>query len=123
MPRQCAICVSADRLAFEAAVASGTTVTVAARSMGLPQPAAFRHARSHGAAPALALVEPWAAVDTFRAAFGAEPMPHQVAYLSSTRHLLVRKGRQVGMTQAAAALAIHVARQRPGDLAAVISAS
>jgi hypothetical protein len=123
MPRQCAACISPDRLAFEAAVDGGMTVKAAAGRVGLANDTAARHIRSHARAPTLSVVDPWTAVDTFRAAFGVEPMPHQATYLASTGHLLVRKGRQVGMTQAAAALAIHVARQKAGNLAAVISPS
>lgn len=109
-------------------MASGSTVTASAKAAALPLPAAFRHARSHAPLDGshrreLSAVEAWTAVDTFRAAFGLEPMAHQVAYLESSGHLLVRKGRQAGLTQAAAALAIHVARERPGNLAAVISPS
>ena len=38
MPRQCAVCISSDRLAFEAAVAAGSTVKGAALAAGLPCP-------------------------------------------------------------------------------------
>ena len=111
-------------------MAAGSTVKGAALAAGLPVPAAFRHIRLHGRdrvrerrRSPLAAVEPWTAVDTFRAAFGDEPMAHQVAYLESTGNLLVRKGRQTGMTQSAAGLAIHTARERPGNLVAIISPS
>jgi hypothetical protein len=120
----CAVCASADRGAFEAAVAGGQSVLAAGRAIGLHRDAAYRHIRNHKRLdpPRLAAV-PSSAVDTFRAAFGHEPMAHQVTYLESSGHLLVRKGRQVGMTEAAAGLAIHVARATPGSLAAVISPS
>jgi Terminase large subunit, T4likevirus-type, N-terminal len=125
MPSRCTICLAPARLEFEALLAAGQSVRSAARTLGLSNEAAKRHARRHLGAmrPVAVAGELWTAVDTFRAAFGVEPMPHQVAYLDSTGHLLVRKGRQVGMTQAAAALAIHVARQKPGNLAAIISPS
>jgi Terminase large subunit, T4likevirus-type, N-terminal len=123
MPRQCEVCIAPNRPEFEAAVAAGQSVRKAAVVHGLHLDAAYRHIRNHGRAQRPRAVEPWTPVDTFRAAFGDEPMAHQVAYLASTGHLLVRKGRQVGMTQAAAALAIHVARERAGNLAAVISPS
>jgi hypothetical protein len=123
----CAVCSSGDRAAFEAAVAGGQSVRSAALASGLHRDAAYRHIRNHGRVEKprrnLAAVPSWTPVDTFRAAFGVEPMPHQVAYLESTGHLLVLKGRQTGMTLAGAALAIHVARQTPGSLAAVISPS
>lgn len=61
------------------------------------------------------------AVDTFRLAFGMEPMPHQVDYLTEVRDLAVLKGRQIGMTTAAAALAIHVARSGFGPDVVIVS--
>jgi Terminase large subunit, T4likevirus-type, N-terminal len=129
VPRQCQACVSLNRAAFEAAVAGGQSVRAAAAASGLHRDAAYRHIRNHGRVEKprrrgnLSVVEPWTPVDTFRTAFGVEPMPHQITYLESTGHLLVRKGRQTGMTLAGAALAIHVARATPGNLAAVISPS
>jgi hypothetical protein len=121
----CAVCASADRGAFEALVAGGHSVRSAALASGLRRDAAYRHTRNHKRleTPRLAAVPSWTPVDTFRAAFGHDPMPHQVTYLESSGHLLVRKGRQVGMTEAAAGLAIHVVRATPGSLAAVISPS
>jgi hypothetical protein len=125
MPTQCQICTAPELAAFDAALAAGTSIWRVARELGLNYRASARHVqRGHSQRPtALSVVEPWTAVDTFRAAFNVEPMAHQTTYLGSTGNLLVRKGRQVGMTQAAAALAIHVARQKPGNLAAVISPS
>jgi hypothetical protein len=125
MPSRCSICLAPQRVEFEALLAAGTSVRAAAKTLGLSNEAAKRHARRHlGATGRVAALLPtWTAVDTFRAAFGVEPMAHQVTYLESTGHLLVRKGRQVGMTTAAAGLAIHVARQKPGNLAAIISPS
>jgi hypothetical protein len=62
-------------------------------------------------------------VETFAEAFHHQAMAHQVAYLAEDRDLVVLKGRQVGMTEAAGALAIHTARSRPGSLSAIISPS
>jgi hypothetical protein len=62
-------------------------------------------------------------VATFREAWGLEPKPHQVEYLTEERSTLVLKGRQVGFTQAGAALAIHAARSRPGSMSLIISTS
>ncbi len=46
----------------------------------------------------------------FGEAFGLDPLPWQVAYLRETRPAVVLKGRQVGASLSAAALAVHTAR-------------
>src|SRR5437773_869575 len=46
----------------------------------------------------------------FAAAFGLDPLTWQVGYLRETRPTLTLKGRQVGASMAAAALAITAAR-------------
>jgi hypothetical protein len=48
-------------------------------------------------------------VETFKAAFGLDPHPWQLAYLRSTAPTAVLKSRQIGATAAAAAAAIHQA--------------
>lgn len=60
---------------------------------------------------------------TFREAFGEEPHDWQVGYLRETRPAAVLKGRQVGATQGAAALAIHSARYWPDTDAVIVSPS
>jgi len=60
-------------------------------------------------------------VDTFRAAFGLDPYPWQPGYLRETRDLVFLKGRQIGATEGAAGLAIHVARSGPGPDVVVVS--
>src|SRR4051794_33603386 len=66
---------------------------------------------------------PASAVETSQAAFGFEPMDHQVALLTEARPTIALKGRQVGMSTAASALAIHTALAKRGSLAVVISPS
>lgn len=66
---------------------------------------------------------PGDAMETFRLAFDMEPKPHQVEYLGETANLAVLKGRQIGMTQAAAALAIHTARASFGPDVVIVSPS
>ena len=51
-------------------------------------------------------------VITFADAFGEDPHDWQVDYLRERRPSVILKGRQVGATQAAAALAIHTTRYR-----------
>jgi hypothetical protein len=63
------------------------------------------------------------AAETFRLAFAMEPKAHQVEYLAETQNLAVLKGRQIGMTQAAAALAIHTARSSYGPDVVIVSPS
>jgi hypothetical protein len=50
-------------------------------------------------------------------------MDHQREYLATDEDTVFLKGRQVGATQSAAGLAIHVARTMPGSLTAIISPS
>jgi hypothetical protein len=131
MPARCTICTSPLRSTFDAAVSAGRRVKDVARDLSLPYESAKRHARGHiGSAPAarkstrrMAESASLSPVETFRAAFGFDPMPHQVAYLDDGRDTLVLKGRQVGMTAAASALAIFTARSGPGRDAVIISPS
>jgi hypothetical protein len=59
----------------------------------------------------------------FSAAFGLEPLPWQVGYLREDRPTAVLKGRQVGASLAAAALAIHTARYWPDANVVIVSPS
>ena len=122
MPRQCAVCTAPNRATFEAVVSEGATVKDAARTAGLPYPAAKRHIRSHGRAPAL-LAGPAAIVETFERASGHPAMAWQRQMLEEARDTLLVKGRQVGATEVAAALAIHTARRKAGSTSAIISPS
>ncbi len=122
MPRQCSICLAPNRATFEAVVSSGATVKEAARAAGLPYPAAKRHIRAHGRAPAL-LVGPAAILETFERASGHSAMAWQRSMLEEARDTLLVKGRQVGATEVAAALAIHTARRKAGSTSAIISPS
>ena len=121
MPRQCSVCVSEARVGFEASVASGTSVRAAAHRLGLPYPAAKRHARLHGrAAAAIGTVS---AIATFSLASGHAPMTWQRAILEETRDTILLKGRQIGATEVASVLAVHTALTRPGSTSAIISPS
>jgi hypothetical protein len=116
------VCISDDRAAFESAAARQTVKHAAAR-FGFHYRAAARHVQNHidrpGAVPA-----PQAGIlETFERAFGYPPMAWQRDLLSETRDTLVLKGRQVGFTACAAALAIHTARQVSGSTSAIISPS
>ena len=59
----------------------------------------------------------------FADAFGLDPLDWQRDYLRETRPTAVLKGRQVGASLAAAALAIHVVRFHPGVDAVIVSPS
>lgn len=122
MPRQCSCCTAPNRATFEAAVAEGVTVKEAARAAGLPYPAAKRHIRSHDRATAL-LAGSTVIVETFERASGHVAMPWQRQMLEEARDTLLVKGRQVGATEVAAALAIHTARRKAGSTSAIISPS
>lgn len=135
MPKRCSICDSPLRAAAEGLRVMRRTVPTIAAELQLPPAPLYRHLRQHVTWPqgsALASLEdeqptpPAAAFDpvgTFRDAFGQEPFDYQVDYLTAETDVIVVKGRQTGFTQAASALAIAVARSKPGALAAVISPS
>jgi hypothetical protein len=59
----------------------------------------------------------------FEQAFGLEPLPWQRGYLRETRPTVVLKGRQVGASLSAAALAIHTARYWPDVNVVIVSPS
>ena len=136
MPKRCSICDSPMRAAAEGLRVMGHTVPAIAEELHLPVAPLYRHLRAHvtwpeGSALASAKEDtpiatdppPFDPVGTFRSAFGQEPFGYQVDYLTATADVVVLKGRQTGFTQAASALAIAVARSKPGALAAVISPS
>jgi hypothetical protein len=116
------VCIAPNRLTFEAAVAAGSTVKDAARAAGLPYYTAKRHARGHGRATS-PTDGPGGIVDTFARASGHVAMAWQRQMLEETRDTLLVKGRQVGATETASALAIHTARRKPGSTSAIISPS
>ena len=60
-------------------------------------------------------------VDLFRRAFLVDPLAWQIDYLRETRPTAVLKGRQVGASFSAAALAIHTARYWPKVNAIIVS--
>lgn len=122
VPRLCAACISPEREAFEAAVASGISVRAAAKTAGLKYDAATSHIRTHD----LTVRKPMPVspiVETFTKASGHAPMPWQVGMLGETRDTLLLKGRQVGATETASALTIDTARRKPGSTSVIISPS
>lgn len=60
---------------------------------------------------------------TFEQAFGVAPLTWQVPYLWEVRNAVILKGRQVGASTCAAALAIRIIRSQPKKLAAIVSPS
>lgn len=116
------MCIAPIRATFEASVDAGATVKDAARNAGLPYPAAKRHIRAHGRVQAV-VDTPGGIVDTFARASGHAPMAWQREMLTDTRDTLLVKGRQVGATEAASALAIATARTKAGSTSAIISPS
>lgn len=132
MAQHCRICVGNPyRAPFEAMVTDGAKVKAAAERYGLSYDSAKRHVRNHAfltavdlsSASSVSQAPSLTPVETFRMAFGFDPMDHQTEYLESTLDTIVLKGRQVGMTAAASALAIWTARSGPGNDAVVISPS
>jgi hypothetical protein len=123
MPKQCQVCIAPNRVAFEAAVAAGSTVKAAAGVAGFPYRSAARHVQNHGGRALSFGRRASRVVETFRRASGHAPMPWQRGMLRETRDTLLVKGRQVGATEVAAALAIHVAMTKPGSTSAIISPS
>lgn len=69
-------------------------------------------------ADALAALDP---VTVFERAFGFTPHAWQIEYLREHRPVVVLKGRQVGASLAAAALAINAAVYVPNSLSAIVS--
>lgn len=62
-------------------------------------------------------------VYTFEQAFGVPPLAWQVPYLEEEKNAVILKGRQVGASTAAAAIAIRYIRHYPNFLAAIVSPS
>lgn len=65
-----------------------------------------------------------AAIDpvvVFERAFGVDALEWQLPYLREQRNTILLKGRQIGASLGAAALAIHLAVYRPNALAAIVS--
>jgi hypothetical protein len=131
VPRLCEVCISPNRPSFEAAVASGATVKAAAGTAGLAYDGAKRHIRNHPrSVTTQARVvtrmnggRPAAIVETFERAFEHAAMTWQRQMLEETRDTFLLKGRQVGATEVASALAIHTARSKAGSTTAIISPS
>lgn len=60
-------------------------------------------------------------VEILERAFKIKAHPWQLDYMRETRNVTVLKGRQVGASQGAAALAIHTALYQPNSLSVIIS--
>lgn len=115
--------------AVEAMRRGGASMAEIANALGVSQPQVKTYLRSVqlrenpvpdiGLAPDLSSMS---ALEVFRAAFEMEPTDWQVAYLTDESPLLLlRKGRQIGATQAGAALALCAALSGPGRVAAIVS--
>jgi hypothetical protein len=133
MPNYCKVCKSGRAAAAERLVSEGQSMRSVSNRLGLPYDSLRRHmqdlatrAAGSGSSPQpnrLGAPDTDDPCETFRLAFGYDPMPHQREYLTATQDVLFLKGRQVGATQSAAGLAIHTARMVPGSLSAIISPS
>lgn len=128
MPRQSIIETDPRADEMVALRESGRSIASIAREFGVPEQSLKRYLRALARRSAASSVASAASsvatpVETFAAAFGVDPMEWQVGYLADPADTVVLKGRQVGATQAAAGLAIHVARSRGGADAVVISPS
>lgn len=124
MPRRSAVLDSPHRATIDRLLGADRPVRDIATEFGLPYHSLWRYAQRVRAKTATdPQTGPLSAVETFERAFGFTAMAHQVEYLTETRHTIVRKGRQVGMTAAAAALAVHTARSLPGSTTVIISPS
>jgi len=123
VPRQCGICISADREAFEAAIAAHRTVSSVAPGFGFRYRTAARHVQNHLGGPRAVPAPRGDILETFERASGHPPMDWQRGFLTETRDTLLLKGRQVGATECASALAIRTALTRPGSTSAIISPS
>jgi hypothetical protein len=121
----CTICLSPNRQEIEAALVATRNQSKVSRDFAISRDAIKRHilkghvTRAQVSREAAGL-DP---VDLFRQAYGFEPLPWQLDYLAETRNVLVKKGRQIGASSAAALLAIHSCLNTPQSLAAIVSPS
>lgn len=133
MPRRSTILANPHRATLDALILERRrSIRDIAAEFGLTYDPLQRYAlklrgRTVYSEPSLAKPEPvrdaLGPVETLEQAFGFEAMPHQVEYLNETRPLLASKGRQTGMSTAAAALAVYLARSVPKSTSAIISPS
>lgn len=126
MPRQSSILAHPRRPDADRLIRAGRSIASVALELGMSERALDRYAAKHLKSDVAAqdpVPESLTVLETFERAFGFAPMPHQVTYLEETRPTVVLKGRQVGMTAAAAGLAVHTARSRPGSTSVIISPS
>jgi hypothetical protein len=125
MPRRSLVLEHPARTRIDAEIRAGRDRKAIARSHGLPYMSLYRYAAKlvDGRTTPSRRRDVSGPVATFTAAFGLEATPYQVALLTDSRSTIFLKGRQCGATQAAAALAIHVARSRIGADVVIISPS
>jgi len=136
MAVRCQVCRDGKGEAVNALMLAGWSRVRMAEELGLPYQSVKNHIQRHGPqvrtpAPSKQDLDTMihgpaplaSAVETFAAAFGHEPMEHQVEYLGETANLVFLKARQVGATEAAAGLAIHTARSRRGALIVLVAPS
>jgi len=126
MPRRSSILDHPARPKADQLLRAGDrSVASIARQLGMPPDSLKRYARRLRAGEPMPEAAPAALgpVETFEHAFGFVAMPHQVEVLEEIRPTLVVKGRQIGMTATAAALAVHTARSKAGSTTVIISPS
>jgi hypothetical protein len=124
MRARCTVCAHEAVLSVEADLLAGKSALATGRYYGLGRMSLKRHMLHRELRPDSAAVPNLETpIETFRAAFDLEPLNWQRDYLLEGRSAILLKGRQIGATQAVAALAIHTAMARPGNLVAIISPS
>ncbi len=136
MPLRCAICTHPQRRAIDSLIGLGIHSTKSiAREFAVSYDSMKRHVRNDHveASPSLSVASaaspkavravPTTPIETFELAFGKRPTAWQKEYLAETADLVLLKGRQIGATQAAAALAVHTAMTEKGIDVVIISPS
>jgi hypothetical protein len=124
MPRRSTVLDSPHRATIDGLIGADRPLRGVAAEFGLSYHALWRYAqRIRAKSPIDSQTGPFSAVATFERAFGFAAMEHQRVYLEETRPTIVQKGRQVGMTSAASALAVYTARSLPGSTSVIISPS
>jgi len=130
MPNTCSVCQHPLVAEIDALLASGVrSQNAIARQFGIQPQTLRRHIKRRVAAvsaaggPLSGTASAMSPLETFERAFDFPPMPHQRDYLTETRDLVFLKGRQIGASQGAAALAIHTARSIPGSDSVIVSAT
>lgn len=134
----CTVCTSPHGSTVDALHVDGRRVADIARAVPLPYQAILRHTRKHTALRMKSVAvaarvggtrrpqmsaDGMGPVGTFEAAFGFTARDYQRDYLTEESDLIWLKGRQIGASQCAAALAIYTARAEPGSDSVIVSAT